>query len=309
MKSVTLLKREPDAPRPHRHCLPSFRRTSSHVIVRRLHASIENHNWRQNPFAIEMRIQKGQRQAIRSEARETLKPLCKALAFYVDYSADSQYQFECWANVPYLAKQINAMYLVDDELVRYDTVLNALEMLEDMQAVHLVRDYDHATKRHKLMRVFLLPTFFRMFGFSDKETGKLIQANRLAMSKLPADQRSVLSLMWAGSGVSEQTKAMIRSQTAAKKIKWTRRKYKNKAANDHVAMALVKGAAIGATPDGGGRHRAASSDEAMASARLRENLSQAEIWGIRGKIQAEYGYSGLELECAVDNYLRQRQLN
>lgn len=309
MKSVTLRAREPEEPRPHRHCLPNFRRTSSHVIVRRIHASIEGHNWRQNPFAIEMRIQKGQRTAIRSEARETLKPLCKALAFYTDYSADSKYQFECWANVPYLAKQISAMYLVDDQHVRYDTVLNALELLEDMQAIHLVRDYDHATKRHKLMRVFLLPTFFRMFGFNDKEIGKLIEANRLAMSKLPADQRSIMSHMWAGTGVSENTKAMIRSQTASKKIKWTRRKYKNKAANDPVALALVQAAAMKATPDGGGRHKAQASDASMASARLRENISQAEIWKIRGSIQAAHGYSGAELELAVDNYLRQRQLN
>lgn len=309
MKSVTLKERLPDSPRPHRHCLPKFNRTSSHVIVRRLHAAIENHNWRQNPFATEMRLQKGQRLAIRSEARETLTAVCKVIAYYTDYAVDSAHQFECWASPSYIAKQSNAMYLVDDSSVRYDTVNHALEKLEDMQAIHIERSYDKATKRNKPNKIYVMPVFFRMFSFNDKEISALIKANKEFLRKIPADAKSKLSHMWVGQRPGESVKTLIRGKAAAKKVEWMRKKFNPKAANDHAAMTLIKGQVAIARPDGGGRHKATSSCETMASAKLRDGLSYAEIWRIRDEVAKNTGCSGVALERAIDDYLRNRLLN
>ena len=271
MKSVTVMMRQPEQSRQqtHMHCAPKFLRTSSHVIVRRIHAAIEKHNWRDNPFAIEARLFAGQRLAIRSEARMTLKAVCKAIAYYTDYSPGTK-QFECWANLPYLAKQVDAMYLVNDARVRYDTVYHALELLEKMQAVHLVKEYDRATKRNKLSRVFILPAFFRMFGFTDAEVRDLISANRKTMKKLPTYELEKISHIWGRDRCSPTEKAQIRGKAAAKKINWIQKHYQQ-ASNDHAPLQLLQGLA-GSVKVESSRPRFDESGDTMRRARLRDGV-------------------------------------
>jgi hypothetical protein len=166
----------------HRHCTnPSFIRETTSVLLRRLIYRINQHVWRKNDHAIQYRISTGKRLAIRSEARDVLTPLCKAIACYTEWG-ETKNQFECWADIPQLAKTISAAYIRDDAVMRYDAVYNALEMLEGMQAVLLVRDYDKNIKRFKLSRVFVLPVFFKMFGFSDQETRKLLDNNQVVLN-------------------------------------------------------------------------------------------------------------------------------
>jgi len=305
MKSVAIVRPEGvnKYPRPknheHMHCSPSFLATSPHVIVRRLHAAIETHNWRQNPFANEARLFSGQRLAIRSEARITLKALCKAIAYFLDY-IDGSKQFEVWANIPYLAKRIGAMYLVNDERIRYDVVYHALELLEAMQAVHLVRDYDHATKRFKLSRVFVLPAFFRMFGFTDKEVRSLIQANRATLAKLPAHELEKISSIWVSRRCTATEKAKIRGAAAQKKINWTQKHYKQPA-NDPVNLSLINNLK-GAVQATGQRTDFTTSKESIQRARLRANISQAELFKLRQQL-AEPGMTAVDIELAVDLHL------
>lgn len=285
------------------HCHPAFLRTSPHVIVRRIHASIENHNWRQNSFAVEARLFSGKRLAIRSEARMTLKAVCKAIAFYVNYAPGTN-QFECWANIPFLAKQIGAMYLVDDERVRYDTVYHALELLESMQAAHLVREYDRATKRNKLSRVFILPAFFRMFGFSDAEVRDLVRANKSSLAKLPEHELEKISHIWGRNQCSPTEKAQIRGKAAAKKINWTQKHYQQ-AGNDHTHLELIQGLGKAVRVESS-RPVMKSSDESTRRARLRDGLSQAEIWRLKSQLEAP-GMTAADVDTALDLYLAQHR--
>jgi len=305
LKSVTLKARPPESSRRpvHMHCMPAFIRTSPHIIVRRLHAAIENHNWRQNSYAVEARLFSGKRLAIRSEARMTLKAVCKAIAFYVNYAPDSN-QFECWANVPHLAKQVGAMYLVDDERVRYDTIYHALELLESMQAVHIVREYDRATKRNKLNRVFILPAFFRMFGFSDNEVRELVRTNKKMQDKLPVHELEKISHIWGRNRCSPTEKAQIRGKAAAKKINWTQKHYQ-KAENDHTNLELIRGLGKAVKVESS-RPSMSVSDESVRRARLRDGLSQVELWKLKSQLEAP-GMTPADVDTALDLYLAQRQ--
>lgn len=210
----------------HRHCTkPAFVRETTSVLLRRLLYRISQHVWRNNEHAVQYRISTGKRLAIRSEARDVLAPLCKAIAYYTEWG-ETKNQFECWADIPQLAKTINAAYVRDDAVMRYDVVYNALEMLEGMQAVLLVRDYDYNTKRNKLSRVFVLPVFFRMFGFSDQETRKLLDNNQSFLAKNPKGMER-REKIWAPR-VNDSTRAKIRGMANAKKLACLRKQFKSK---------------------------------------------------------------------------------
>jgi hypothetical protein len=295
----------------HRHCLPKFVRTPSLILARRLFARIDRHNWRQNEFAIQSRISNCQRVAIRSEKRETLHALCKALVFYTCFDPGSPRQFECWADIPFLAKQINAMYLVDDdglEVCRYDTVLNALAELQRMEAILCVREYCHLTKRNKLSRVFLMPVFFRMFGFKDSETYQLLKANRKSL-ELPAEKRERTEKLWAkrvGNGV----RAQIRSKAAKRRIEQAQRKFSTlPVANDHDVMrGVIKEITAAADHEAFERRfKTQATDGLEQRSRLRGRFSTADVYVLQAELRKAFPeLIGEELERLVDDELKQK---
>lgn len=295
----------------HRHCLPSFVRTPKLILARRLFARIDRHNWRQNEYAIQARISNCHRVAIRSEKRETLHALCKALVFYTCFDPKSPRLFECWADIPFLAKQINAMYQVDHdgaEYVRYDTVLNALSELQSMEAILCVREYCHLTRRNKLSRVFLMPVFFRMFGFKDCETYELLKANRKVL-ELPADKLARTEQLWAkrvGNGV----RAQIRSKAAKRRIEQAQRKFNGlPVANDNDFMRGVVNELRGASDHEAfeKRFKTLQTEGIEKRTRLRMKFGVAEVYFLKEQLQKEFpGVDAEELESLLDTELIQK---
>jgi hypothetical protein len=293
----------------HRHCTnPSFIRETTSVLLRRLIYRINQHVWRKNEHAVQYRISAGKRLAIRSEARDVLTPLCKAIAYYTEWG-ETKNQFECWADIPQLAKTISAAYIRDDAVMRYDAVYNALEMLEGMQAVLLVRDYDKNTKRFKLSRVFVLPVFFKMFGFSEQETKKLLDNNQVVLAKNPKGME-LREKIWAPR-VDETTRAKIRGMANTKKVTWLRKKFKASTASDSKLPAPLSHLAAAANHESfenKNRYFSERSDSQQESVRLRLNFSPADVYSIRIKIKREYGsVSDFDIEQAVDDELRKLQ--
>lgn len=293
----------------HRHCTnPSFIRETTSVLLRRLIYHINQHVWRKNDHAIQYRISAGKRLAIRSEARDVLTPLCKAIAYYTEWG-ENKNQFECWADIPQLAKTISAAYIRDDAVMRYDAVYNALEMLEGMQAVLLVRDYDKNTKRFKLSRVFVLPVFFKMFGFTAQETKKLLDNNQAVLARNPKGV-GLREKIWAPH-VNDGTRAKIRGMANAKKLAWLRKKFKESEINDsEVSASLSHLAAVANYESFENKNRYFSdrSDWQQESIQLRSKFSPADVYSIRIKLKREFGtLPDFEIEQAVDDELRKLQ--
>lgn len=259
---------------------------------------------------MQYRISTGKRLAVRSEARDVLTPLCKAIAYYTEWG-ETKNQFECWADIPQLAKTINAAYVRDDAVMRYDVVYNALEMLEGMQAVLLVRDYDYNTKRNKLSRVFVLPVFFRMFGFSDQETRKLLDNNQAFLAKNPKGME-LREKLWAPR-VNDETRAKIRGMANAKKLACLRKQFKAIPINDSkVSASVIKLAATAKheTFEDKSRFFSERSIQQQESMQLRAKFSPAEVYLLRIKLIRELGALGdADIEQSLDAELRKlRQL-
>lgn len=301
---------ETNSKRIHRHCDPSFIRETKNLLLRRLVYRIRMHNWRKNEHAIQYRISEGQRIAIRSEARETLTALCTAIAHYTEWGKTPN-QFECWADAPYLAKVCNAAYVRDDSVMRYDVIYHALDILEGMQAVLVARDYDKNTKMWKLSRVFVLPAFFRMFGFSDKETKKMLIKNQAAMDKNPQGI-TVREKMWAAH-LSDRTRASIRGRANSRKIDYMRKKFAPGAMNDDSAAAsVVHLAAAAANHESfvdGSKYLNDDVEAIQSSWALRQKFSPADVYMLQRKFRAEFSsFPDDEIEQIVDDELRKMLL-
>lgn len=294
-----------NAKKVHRHCTnPSFIRETTSVLLRRLIYRINQHVWRKNEYAIQYRISAGKRLAIRSEARSVLTPLCKAIAYYTEWG-NTKNQFVCWADIPYLAKAIGAAYIRDDAVMRCDPVYNALEMLEGMQAVLLVREYDKNTKHFKLSRVVVLPVFFKMFGFTDQETKKLLDNNKAVLEKNPKGTK-LREKLWAPN-VNDSTRAKIRGM-AANTLKWQRKKFNGSEINDSQISASVLHLATAANHESfenKNRYFSDRSEWEDESIRLRSKFAPAEVYLIKQKLMHELGsLPDFEIEQAVDDELR-----
>lgn len=138
----------------------------------------ETHNINKNPYLNALRLSKYQREAIRRERREVLSVLLLVLIVYCDFSPASEYLFEVRANVEHIANMCNQAYVSRDKngknRVRYDTVLNAIQMLEDAELITVLREYDRLGQKHKPMRIFLNVEFFLMFNITEKELRKIL---------------------------------------------------------------------------------------------------------------------------------------
>lgn len=167
----------------HRNNLPYFmqnhQRKDYAYIIWFFLQRLNTHDINKNAFLNALRLAKYQREAIRRERREVLEVLFATLLSYCDFSPASTYLFEVRANIEHLAKMCNQAYLSWDnkngkKRVRYDTILNAIDMLEEAELITVLREYDKTGKKHKAMRIWLNVEFFLMFGITEKELRKLL---------------------------------------------------------------------------------------------------------------------------------------
>lgn len=139
----------------------------------------ETHDLNKNPFLNALRLAKYQRECIRRDRREVLSVLLPTLIAYCDFSPASEYLFEVRANVEHIAQMCNQAYEYWSEKegkrrIRYDTVRNALDMLESAELITVLREYDKQGRKHKAMRIWLNVEFFLMFGITEKQLRKIV---------------------------------------------------------------------------------------------------------------------------------------
>ncbi|WP_167740727.1 RepA family replication protein [Muribacter muris] len=139
----------------------------------------ETHDLLKNTYLNALRLAKGEREAIRRERRETLDVLIPTLVAYCDFAPSSELLFEVRANVEHIAKMCNQAYTSYDSVsnkyrVRYDTVLNAIEMLEEAELITVLREYDKQGQKQKPMRIWLNVEFFLMFGITEKQLREVL---------------------------------------------------------------------------------------------------------------------------------------
>lgn len=167
----------------HRNNLPIFmqnhqRRDYAYIIWFFLQR-LDTHDINKNAFLNALLLAKHQREAIRRERREVLIVLFATLLSYCDCSPSSTYLFEVRANIEHLAKMCNQTYLSWDnkngkKRVRYDTILNAIDMLEEAELITVLREYDKQGRKHKAMRIWLNVEFSLMFGITEQQLRKLV---------------------------------------------------------------------------------------------------------------------------------------
>lgn len=136
------------------------------------------HDTNRNPYLRALRKAKYQRLRIRSERREILDVLIPVLINFCDLSLTRDYLFEVKTDLATIAKQCGQHYKYTDkngnERERYDTINNAIKMLEEAELITVLREMDKTVGKQKAMRIWLNPEFFIMLGFSEAELRKIM---------------------------------------------------------------------------------------------------------------------------------------
>lgn len=176
----------------------------NHPIAKRLNAVLSVHNWSKNRFIAKLRREGGElkrrysngafkvkvlpprRASIRLEREQTLNALVSAMIYRCDYSPDALYLFEVKASTEELAKMIGQLHAYDEcydaqasnqyrhGRLSCDPVHRAMDDLEAAKMIVVVREFDKETKTSKAKRIFLRPEFFQGFGFTMKDTSKML---------------------------------------------------------------------------------------------------------------------------------------
>lgn len=191
----------------HRRYTPAFNSTFVNLpIVKRFAAALEKFDWHKCTPMKELRANGGaivtkvysdgskryrqlppRRASIRKEREETLSALVPEIINNVEYHPNARYMYECMLSIEELARKIGQCHEYEAGYdgengqyrhgrVAYDCVLGAIDDLEASKLIIVVREFDTDAKQYKASRLFLTPLFFESFGFSAKETKKLIHA-------------------------------------------------------------------------------------------------------------------------------------
>lgn len=169
--------------RKHRNVTPYFAQNyqgkeyayTTHFFLQRC----ETFDPQKCKFLIAVREAKFQRTSIRLERRELLLVLFPTLISYCDFSLSNPYLFEVRANVEHIATMCRQLYTYTDPTTkktrnRYDTVLNAIEMLEEAELIKVAREYDKRGRRYKPMRIWLNVEFFLSLGVTEVELRNIL---------------------------------------------------------------------------------------------------------------------------------------
>ena len=262
----------------HRHYEPLFKKSvSACVLVKRFLALVQGHDWNLNPFMKALRLMEEKRCAIRSEARQTLTEVMKALYYHMDFSTDSEYALECRVSVETIAKEIGQHHIYPNGRVAYDPVLNALKMLENAGLIIIAREFDHTTRRHKAMRVFGTIKLCDSFGISLNELragiSKMNQ-HREKLGLLPTDQEKLVQHYVRE--ISARNIAEIKSNITKQKLKWI----KKQLVEDKVAVNEEQKSAVIAKID--------AANEVIKQSQQQQEPISTEYGLLRRKVMQKY---------------------
>ncbi|TNH04060.1 replication protein [Testudinibacter sp. TR-2022] len=136
------------------------------------------HDFNRNQFLIALRKAKQQRLKIRSDRREVLAVLIPVLINFCDLSLNRTYLWEIKTDLATIAKECGQCYRYidknDNVRERYDTVNNAIKMLEDAELITVLREMDKTVGKQKAMRIWLNAEFFIMLGFTETQLRKIM---------------------------------------------------------------------------------------------------------------------------------------
>ncbi|MEX0446547.1 RepA family replication protein [Xenorhabdus sp. SGI246] len=168
----------------HRHFTPKYSGGLPNIVpVRRLAGALKVHDWNRNSFLRKLRYNRNQRVSIRSERRETFSELALAMVAYADYNSNHKYLFEVMCSVEKLAELCGQLYRYDSGRKSYDPILHALNDWEKAELIVIDRDFDHESRQHKAMRIWIRPEFFMGLGFSLSEMKEILKRFKRWMEK------------------------------------------------------------------------------------------------------------------------------
>ncbi|MCW7763422.1 RepA family replication protein [Photorhabdus luminescens] len=168
----------------HRHYTPKYRGgLPDIVLVRRLAGALKVHDWNRNSFIYKLRCNRNQRVSVRSERRETFSELALAMIAYADYNPNREYLFEVMCSVEKLAELCGQLYRYENGRKSYDPILRALNDWEDANLILIDRDFDHESRQHKAMRIWIRPEFFMGLGFALSEMREILKRFKRWMEK------------------------------------------------------------------------------------------------------------------------------
>ncbi|HEY3591318.1 MAG TPA: Replication protein [Buttiauxella sp.] len=163
----------------HRRYTPKLCCAVPRGIASRVVARVGSHNWHRNPDLIELRRTgyvpytrrndpqfqpKPMRISARSESCEALTALSLVLAANSDYNPDSDYPFEVMAPFEQLASGMGMLHVYENGRKAYDSPLQALSVLEQLEYVVVLHGRDTDTGQNKPLRIWLTDKFFTSRG-------------------------------------------------------------------------------------------------------------------------------------------------
>lgn len=222
----------------HRRYTPVYNGEIPKGIAGRVCASITRHDWNRNHALIALR-QRGYtpwkrqfdpdfqprplRTGVRSESREALTALHFALAANCDYNPDNEYPFEVMVPFEEIANQMGVLHRYENGRLAYDSALHALRVTEEMKQVFVVRGFDHDTRQHKPMRIFLNVDFFTSKGLRLDELKSLVcrfqawtRKKGLSRTLKQQNERHLLRLDRLNLGIEK----LYSLKKLLKKVKW-----------------------------------------------------------------------------------------
>ncbi|EEC7290157.1 hypothetical protein HVX25_23985 (plasmid) [Escherichia coli] len=222
----------------HRRYTPVYNGEIPKGIAGRVCASITRHDWNRNHSLLALR-QKGYtpwsrqfdpdfqprplRTGVRSESREALTALHFALAANCDYNPDNEYPFEVMVPFEEIARQMGVLHRYENGRLAYDSALHALRVTEEMKQVFIVRGFDHDTRQHKPLRIFLNIDFFTSKGLRIEELKSMVcrfqawaRKKGLSRTLKQQNERHLLRLSRLNLGIEK----LYSLKKLLKKVKW-----------------------------------------------------------------------------------------
>lgn len=160
-------------------CCPVPRGMASKVVAR-----MQSHDWHRNQDLIKLRrtgyvpftrrkdphfVPRPMRVSARSESCEALNALSMAMAANCDYNPDSDYNFEIMMPFEHVAAAMGQVHVYDNGRKAYDSPLQALSVMEQLNYVLVDHGKDTDSGQNKPLRIWLAPKFFTSRGIPMEE--------------------------------------------------------------------------------------------------------------------------------------------
>lgn len=168
----------------HRRNTPGVRCAVPRGVPAKVVPRLKDHDWRRNQDLIALRrkgpipykkrkdlnyIAKPMRIHARSELREMLTVLSMVLAANCDYNPDNDFCFEIMLPFEQIAAATGTLHVYENGRKAYDSALEALSVMDQLDYAIVKRDRDTDTGQNKPMRIWLTPKFFTSRGIRVEE--------------------------------------------------------------------------------------------------------------------------------------------